>query len=118
MKQFSVGYHRALKKIIDVPGWTSNHFVCHMTGFLTYNHYVNYIIFRSIKGLFEKPCSFIKKCRYFLIDHSIILKEANIIFKNVYNVNISILDNDLQAILSRVYFVFCNERSSMNEQFY
>ena len=109
LKQFAVAYHKAIKRILNLSYGESNHFVCSITGLYTFNHFVNLNIFRSIIRFFRKPCSFVTKCMPYLKYHSVLLKETNVILRSIYNVHSCILENDFDAILSRVHFVFNEE---------
>ena len=48
-------------------------------------------------------------CYSVLNNYSIATNETNIILKNTYNVNTSILENDLNTIMSKINYVFNDE---------
>ena len=109
LKQFAVAYHKAIKRILNVSYGESNHFVCSLTGLYTFNHFINVNIFRSLNRFLKKPCSFVSKNMSFLKHHSVMLKQTNNILRSVYSVHSCFLENDFNAILSRIDFVFNTE---------
>ena len=40
-KEFSVSYHAVLKKILNVPRYFSNHYVCGILSLFTFEHFIN-----------------------------------------------------------------------------
>ena len=81
LKQFSVAYHKAIKKILKVPNGVSNHECCQILNLLTFEHFINFNKFRFIYNIFKKPCSFIWKNLSFLLRNSIFLKETTNIYQ-------------------------------------
>ena len=49
-------YHYAFKKILGIPKYFSNHFICDIFSALTYEHFIN---FKCIRFLFYKGAIFI-----------------------------------------------------------
>ena len=41
LKEFSVSYHAVLKKILNVPWYFSNHYVCNTLSHFTFEHFIN-----------------------------------------------------------------------------
>ena len=41
LKEFSVSYHAVLKKILNVPRYFSNHYVCGILSLFTFEHFIN-----------------------------------------------------------------------------
>ena len=106
LKLFSIAYHKAIKKILSVSYKEHNHPICKITNNLTFDHLINKIILKFVFKLYKKPCKFVYKCYSFLKDHSNILNETNEILKSKYNVLTSILENDINAVIARIYYVF------------
>lgn len=108
LRQFSVAYHNAIKKIIGVTTRSSNHVACNHVNMPTFKHLLN----RKLLGFmfFLKKCSSpcFSKFKYQFMNHSLFVKEFNIIFYREYNL-INILDNDKDALLARISFVQSRE---------
>ena len=102
-KQFEVGYHKAVKKILNIPYYESNHLACQSLGLLTFNHLINLHIIRFIKSIYNNKCKFLNKCMFSI--NLQILKDGNNILKNIYGVD-DILVNDFIALKSRLFFIF------------
>ena len=104
IKQFANGYHSAIKRILKVPKWESNHLVCEATGLVTFDHYINLIQVVFTQRLFKSPLLFIQKLKPFLLYNSCSLKYVNRTFKTKYNVY-DILENDIDALKARIFYV-------------
>ena len=104
MNQFSVGFHKALKKILNVPNFYSNHLVCEFMGLVTLIHQLHIEKVRFIYKIFKNPPAFLNKNFNYFKYNSYFLKDVEIIFNTFYDVD-DLLDNDFEAIVARVYFI-------------
>ena len=103
-KQFEVGYHKAIKKLLNLSSHESNHFACQEGNLFTFPHFINKIKISAALRFMIKPCAFIEKIRHFIYISSVMMNEVHDILKEVYDVY-SLLDNDFDAILSRIQFI-------------
>ena len=111
-KQCSVSYHSALKKILGIPKFYSNHFTCNALNTLTFENFIN---FKCLKFLFwlskcNSGCFYLHKI-YFL-NSSNYISNFNKLWFNKYGVT-NVLENDLCALISRIWFIQSREESSM-----
>ena len=83
LKQFEVGYHKAIKKILSLSYHESNHYACQEATMFTFKHYLNKIKYISALRLFGAPCEFIAKAKTFLDISSQFLNEMKAIFMNI-----------------------------------
>ena len=60
LKQFSVGYHKAIKKTLNVPFYYGNHLVCKIVNLVTLEHQLDIEKVRLIRGIFIKPPDILK----------------------------------------------------------
>ena len=99
LKQFSVGFHKAIKKILKVPWRASNHVVCQMVDLVTLPHIINMQKLKFVYRCFNSPSrfNFLSKNFVYLSFNSEFLREMDFIMTNEYNV-ILFLDNDLDAL--------------------
>ena len=104
LKQFGVGYHKAIKKLLNLSYHESNHYACQEASLLTFENLINKNIITSTYRISTKPCSFIGKAMDFLCTSSFLLKEVKNILTEKYDID-DIFDNDIDAIVSRVLFV-------------
>ena len=110
-KQFKIGYHKAIKKILKVSTHESNHFVCQEAGLYTFEHYVNkQKILAGIRFIYS-PCEFIKKTKLFLTVSSFFYGDLYDLISNVYDLE-SLFHNDRDAIVSRIAYVQNHEPQS------
>ena len=73
LKQCSIGYHTALKKILKVPWSVSNHQVCEALGLLKFDDFKRYNILRFLHRIFNDKQFFMINCFNFLLSSSVIL---------------------------------------------
>ena len=104
LKQFGIGYHKVIKKLLGVSYHESNHFACQESRMFTFENLINKEKFTATFRYFAKPCSFIAKLIDYLSISSYLLREVQDILHYKYDVD-SLLDNDVDAIVSRVIFV-------------
>ena len=110
-KKMSVSYHCALKKILGVPKFYSNHIVCSVLSALTFKHLINFRITRFAFWL--KKCNSV--CFYsfkYLLNESPFIEYFNQFWFDTYDVY-DVLNNDLHALLSRINFIQDREPCSM-----
>ena len=113
-KSFEIGYHKAIKKMLNVPWGVSNHDACEALQLLTFKNFIHANQIKFIFRIFNssnKPNCFIDKCSMFLKRHSAFLNNIVNIFKDFYNID-NIFSNDLDALLSRIFYVQKHEPRS------
>ena len=115
-KGFGVGYHKAIKKVLNLSYHESNHYACQEAQVFTFKHFMNKSKIIAALRMFTNPCSFILKILDFFIVSSVFLKDVYNILRDVYNVD-SLMFNDKQALISRIGFVQ-NHEAQMREPLY
>ncbi len=103
-KQFSIGYHKAIKKILHMKYWESNHSACRECGLMVFRHLVNWMKIRFLYKNIIKPCSFIEKNIYYMLHRSFLVKDVERIILHEYGFS-NLLLNDINAIRSRILYV-------------
>ena len=70
LRDFSVSYHAVLKRILHVPRFFSNHYVCSRLCTLTFNHFLNFKLARFIHFLknTDRVCFFTH--RFYFLENS------------------------------------------------
>ena len=109
LKEFAVGYHKAIKKILGLSYHESNHFACQEAQLLTFENLLNKIKIMAAFRMLSLPCNFVSKTKSFLQISSCFLKETCDILADKYEID-SLLDNDRDAIFSRIIYVQCREK--------
>ena len=102
--QFSVGFHKAIKKMIGAPWRESNHIVCKMTGMVTFEHILDINRIRFLYKILKYPPKFIENNFSFFINSSFLMNEIEFLIMTKYNVD-NFLDNDLDALIARIFYV-------------
>ena len=104
INQFAIGYHKAIKKLLGLSSHESNHYACQEANVLMFNHFINKIKIRSSLRFLTKPCSFIGKIMCFYMLSSVMYREVKQMLLECYQID-SLLENDYEAIMSRISFV-------------
>ena len=108
-RQFGVGYHKAIKKLLNFSSHESNHYACQESNLFTFPHFINKMKINAAYRFISKPCDFIRKIRHFLKVSSIMISEVLDILKEKYDID-SLFDNDIDAIVSRIIYVQNHEK--------
>ena len=103
LKQFAVGYHKAIKKLLGLSMHESNHFACQEARLLSFNHLINKIQINALHRFINKPCKIVHKLKVFLRISSVFSENIGKMLYDEYDV-LSFYDNDIDAIFSRIYF--------------
>ena len=93
--------HVALKKIIKVPNYTSNHKTCTSTNSFIFKHKINLDLIRTTYRILKNPCEFVHTNYFYFKYKSLISESVKEILYHSYDLT-SFLDNDLNALKSRV----------------
>ena len=97
LKQFSVGYHKAIKKIQGLSYHESNHYACQEAKLYTFEHLVNKIKILFITKLIRNSCNFVSNLLSYLTVSSVSYKEVCDLLWQKYDID-SLEDNDKAAI--------------------
>ena len=111
LKQVAVSYHYALKRIVGLSERDSNHYACYLFDQLIFEHLRNYRILKFYRWLYhcESPC--IASTRNYWISSSRLKRRLDHLFLEKYEID-DIINNDMDAIISRMKFVQFREESS------
>ena len=104
LKQFSIGYHKAIKKIIQVSYHESNHYACQEAHLFTFEHLVNKIKISTAYRLSKNPCEFFVKVKDFMKFSSVLYTDVHELLQRKYGVD-SLIDNDYEALIARIGFI-------------
>ena len=104
LKQFSVGFHKAVKKLMNLSYHESNHFACQEANLFTFKHFLNKSKIMQALRFLMKPCDFISKNMGFFSLSSFFLKNTYVLLDKFYGLD-SLLLNDKDAIVARIGFI-------------
>ena len=108
LKLFGIGYHKAIKKVLQLSMHESNHFACQEAGLMTFNHFLNKMKICSLMRFILRPCDFIRNLLNFMQISSVMVQDVSCVLRKIYDIY-SLFDNDIEAIISRILFVQRNE---------
>ena len=104
LKQFAVGYHKAVKKMLGLSSHESNHFACQEARMPIFNHMINRMKIMTALRLFSSPCNYFKKILPYLNISSYFREKIEELTLKEYNFEL-VFENDVDAINSRIVFV-------------
>ena len=104
LQQFSVGYHKAIKKLLGLSTHESNHFACQEASLFTFEHLLNKIKIFTALRLVNVPCKYVSKILFYLSINSVLFNETRDICIDKYDTEL-IFEQDKDAIVSRILFV-------------
>ena len=108
-KQFEVGYHKSIKKMLNLSSHESNHYACQEAQVLIFHHFINKLKILNAIRILSKPCNFISKSKDFFTISSVFINHVYGILHKVYQLD-SLIRNDKDAIISRIWFVQNHEK--------
>ena len=103
-RQFEIGYHKAIKKLIGLSYRESNHYGCQQAELLIFKHFLNKLKIQFMFRLYFYPCIFIEKIMKHICVSSVLINEVNQFSNDLYQID-DLLDNDRQAVVSRILYV-------------
>ena len=106
-----IAYHKAIKKIIGLPRWASNHRACELIGLQTFNHLINKRTLNFVFSLINSKSPCLLPLKDFLRYDSCIVKHVAETFRNVYSID-DIFDNYRLALYARINYVQATEERS------
>ena len=104
MKEFSVSYHAVLKKILNVPRYFSNNYVCGILSLFTFQQFINIKLTRFMLWIKNSKSYSFYKYKYYFLHNSIFMTHLELLWKSKYNVP-DVLSNDIDALVSRIDFI-------------
>ena len=110
LKQFAVGYHGAIKKLLGLSSHESNHYACQEARMLIFKHFVNKARLCTSMRLFSTPCSYFMKILPFLRISSVIRSKIEEVFEREYDTEY-VFENDFDAVLARIIYVQNHEET-------
>ena len=107
LKSLAVAYHGGIKRILKVGKRSSSHWACNFLNMPTFIHLANKRLFKFFCNMFHNnsPCTYhiINRLRY-----SSFAKYTYATARETYQI-VDLLDNDFQAVCSRIEYVQCGE---------
>ena len=103
-----ITFHKGIKKMLGLPFRSSNHDACIAANLLTFDHFRNMKIFNFGFQIKNSRSLSLQPIKGYLLRSSMFMKNLNIISETCYGISY-LLDNDRDAIASRINYVFMRE---------
>ena len=111
MNKISVAYHKAIKKILGMNVWESNHLACERLGVNLFKHLQAKRMYNYYRSVLKSKNGVRIKLKYYWHFYSDIKMNIERIFKCDYDVE-DVFENFDKAIISRIDFIERNEPRS------
>ena len=112
INSLSVSYHNAIKKVFNLRVSESNHFICNNLGILIFKHFLSKRYLEFLHNLLKSNSCCFEPFKSYFKSESIFVKRLGVHFKTMYNIE-NILENDSDAVISRLLYVQNRENSSI-----
>ena len=109
--KLNVAYHKAIKRIVNLSPWDSNHKACHISNLPIMKHMVASRVISFAFSIFFSKSRNISLYKYFFKCSSQLKLSCNDIFKDYYQIS-DVFENDLDAVKARIWFVQNHEEWS------
>ena len=111
IREISIVYHKAVKKLAGLAPWDSNHEACNTVGVNIFKHLMVKRMLNYFKDLVKTENKIFSTLRYFIACFSKTRRSLEYLLRNWYNVE-NFMTNDYAAIKARIDFVERNEPRS------
>ena len=111
INKLSIAYHKAIKRILNMAPWDSNHTACERSNMPIFKHFLNSRILSFSIGLLNSNSRCLDSLKYYIRYDSFLIRRVNEIFKSQYNVE-NVFNNDIEAVRSRINFIQRTEERS------
>ena len=111
LDRLGISYHYAVKRLMGLPKFYSNHHACALLGKLTFANLMNWRTVKFFIGLCksESPC--LTRLRTYISRFSNLYAAVRSLMFEKYSI-VDIFDNDIDAVHSRICFMQAREPSS------
>ena len=99
LKKLGVAYHFAVKRLLGLPKYFSNHYACGLLNRFTFEHLMNFRAFRFFFWLSKCASPCFSRYKTYFLNKSILSKYVNQVFVDKYSVT-RIIDDDIMIRLS------------------
>ena len=107
LKKIEVIFHKAVKKVVNMNIWESNHDACDRMYILTFKHILSHRLISFYNSCINSHCKFFRKIKFYLMLSSHVYERIKHRFRMMYNV--AVINNDIDALKSRIAFVHRTE---------
>ena len=106
-----MAYHKAIKKVVGLEVWRSNHDACEKMGIEVFKHLISKRMVNFYFSAISSQCRMFRKFKYHFMLSSQLYGFLKHRFSKLYQVN-EILGNDKNTLLSTIFYVQRNEPRS------
>ena len=110
-KKLEIAYHKAIKKILKLEMWRSNHNACEQMGVYIFKHLLSKRLVNFYFSASNSNCKMFIRLKYHFMLSSRLYEALKHRFQQLYLVN-DIIGNDKNALLSRISFIQRHEPRS------
>ena len=110
-RKIEIVFHKAVKKVVNMRNWESNHDACDKLNILLFKHFISLRLINCYNSFINSDCNFFVKMRYYFMLSSNMYATIKKRFDSMYGVA-AIINNDINSLKSRIAFVHRTEPRS------
>ena len=111
IRNLEVAYHKAIKKIVGIEVWRSNHEACDLMGIDLFKHFLSKRMAKFYFSAISSECKMFRMLRYHFMFSSQLYKILKERFNAYYQIE-NVIGNDKDALIARISFVQMREPRS------
>ena len=111
LRKIEIVFHKAVKKVVNMRNWESNHDACDKINILSFKHIISQKLICCYNSFINTECKFFTKLRYYIMLSSHMYLKIKYKFDSMYGVPV-IINNDFAALKSRIAFMHRTEPRS------
>ena len=111
VRKLEVAYHKAIKRVLGMDFWRSNHDACELMNIDLFKHFLTKRMINFYFSAISSNCRMFIKLRYHFMLSSRLFISLKHRFRKFYQIK-DIIGNDKDALLARIDFIQRNEPRS------
>ena len=111
VKKLEIAYHKAIKRVAKMNVWESNHVACEKLGINIFKHFLSMRLIKYYFSIINAKSKALNNIKYYMMLNSNFYKNISQRFSAMYDID-CIVDNDKNALVSRINFIQRNEPRS------
>ena len=111
LRKIEIVFHKAVKKVVNMRNWESNHDACDRINLLLFKHMISHKLISCYSSFINAECNFFFKIRYYMMLSSHMYTTIKQRFDSMYGISM-IINNDIDSLKSRIAFIHRTEPRS------
>ena len=111
VKKLEIAYHKAIKRVVKMNVWESNHVACEKLGINIFKHLLSIRLIKYYFSIINARSKALNNIKYYMMLNSNFYMNLRKRFSDMYDID-CIVDNDKNALMARINFTERHEPRS------